>query len=252
MHNWTVRFSLITLLVIAVASVASAKRVKLKPRTALKEAKAAIAKVAGSSDAKIRVAVFEANLALARRTGSLIKEGMQSEIPQVKQKALERALESRTRRLRQSAVDEVGALLCSDNAELAAIGRGLEVRIRSKRDVKRLRSILVKCPGSVLSDKAKTSMIDAGGSQGWALIAKDLEDNNDLTKQNRAKTLALRSKSKAAAQWAMKRIHQEDEMGELARDIMIGFAGISANVLIFCHTFCNQKIIHLNRIQSNF
>lgn len=225
MQNRTARLSLVALFVMTVFSLATAKESKLSPKTALKEAKEAIAKVADSSDPQIRLAVFTAKLSLAgKRNKRIVEEGMQSDELLVKEAAIAIGLKSKNKALKVTAVEGVGALLCSEDAEQTAVGRGLEIFVRSKKQMKRLRSILVKCPGSLLAEKAKASMIKEGGKQAWDLIAKDLENDTDNALRNKAKTQALKSKTKAAANWAFKRIHDENELGDFARELMIGLA----------------------------
>jgi HEAT repeat protein len=211
-------------LVISVAATAQAKP-KVSSKTLLKEAKAAIEKVADSSDHTIRLAVFESRVALARRSAPIIKEAMTSEVLLVKKRAIERALGARSSKLKAAGVAAVGELLCSESQEDVAVGQGLRLKIKKKKFRQKLRVRVVDCPGSGLAEVAKETLISRGGSKGWSLIVKDVTDNTNLTKRNAAFKLALKSRSKSSAAWAAKRIHEETELGELAREIMIDLAG---------------------------
>ena len=224
MNNTLIRIViLLTLVLTGFTSLQAKPRVSSK--TLLKEAKAAIEKVADSSDHQVRLAVFESKVSLARKSAPIIEEALSSELLVVKKRAIELGLGARSSKLKSAAVDAIGALLCSDSSDAIAVGQGLRLKIRKKKLKRKLRLRVVDCPGSGLADEAKEILISGGGSQGWSLIEKDVSDNTNLIKRNAAFKLALKSRSKSSAKWAAKRVHEETELGELAREIMIDLAG---------------------------
>ena len=219
-----VRNSLVTILLFSCFQIPAGALGKTKaPRakTAMKDAKAAVQKFEGSADAKIRLAVYDAQLALSRKTKKLLTEGLSSEILPVRHRAIERSLQSKNKKLRLKAVQAVASLMCSKESALADLGRLLEVQVRGKKEIRSLQEKLVECPNSGRTEWAKQSIIARGGKRGWSLIAKSLEQTDDLEAKREAAAQAIRLKSKAAAEWAIKRIHQEDETGKIAREIMM-------------------------------
>ncbi|MGB0647857.1 MAG: HEAT repeat domain-containing protein, partial [Bradymonadia bacterium] len=219
------KLTVVLLVAFAFVSQGEAKRKRVSSKAVLKEAKAAVEKVAESSDHRIRLAVFDARVKLARKSAPVVKDGLASEILLVKRKAVAIALSSKNRKLRAQGVSTVGQMLCSEAPEQVAAGQGLRLRIRDRKSRRMLQSLVVDCPGSGLAEEAKQQIIQRGGGQGWSLLEKDIQNTKDLVKRDAAFRLALQARSKASAAWAIKNIHSESEIGELARDIMINLAG---------------------------
>lgn len=224
MNHSLIRKAVVVALAFAYVTSGQAER-HVSSKTLLKEANAALENVAESSDHQIRLAVFESKVSLARKPRPVIKEALSSQILVVKKRAIELAIDARSSKLQASGVEAVGGLLCSESSEDVSVGQGLRLKIKNLKLRRKLRVRVVDCPGSGLADEAKESLISGGGTQGWSLIEKDIIDNTNLTKRDAAFKLALKSRSKSSAAWAVKRVHEETELGELAREIMIDLAG---------------------------
>ena len=164
----------------------------------MKDAKAAVQKFEGSADAKIRLAVYDAQLALSRKTKKLLTEGPSSEILPVRHRAIERSLQSKNKKLRLKAVQAVASLMCSKESALADLGRLLEVQVRGKKEIRALQEKLVECPNSGRTERAKQSIIARGGKRGWSLIAKSSNKPTISRRSCEAAAQAIRLKSKAA------------------------------------------------------
>jgi HEAT repeat protein len=224
MNHSLIRKAFVVALAFGCVTSAQAKP-KVSSKTLLKEANAALDKVADSSEHQIRLAVFESKVSLARKSRPIIRAGLSSQILSIKKRAIEMALGSRSSKLKESGVEAVGGLLCSESSEDVSAGQGLRLKIKKKKLKRKLRVRVVDCPGSGLAEEAKESLISSGGVKGWSLIEKDVLNNTDLTKRNEAFKLALKSRSKSSAAWAAKRVHEETELGDLAREIIIDLAG---------------------------
>ena len=84
--------------------------------------------------------------------------------------------------------------MCSKESALADLGRLLEVQVRGKKEIRSLQEKLVECPDSGRTEWAKQSIIARGGKRGWSMIAKSLEQTDDLEAKREAAAQAYSSR----------------------------------------------------------
>jgi HEAT repeat protein len=186
------------------------------------QARAAFTELAGTSDPLVRRALFDGRVLLggddrAKAIAEALKDGDWT----LHRQALVMALADKDAKLHKAALDQVAALIASGEANERTRGYDLIKSSVGAADALALYKKAAVDGGPDARAAARAAQIALGGKTAWAIIEAGLKEGPEEREHKEAVETLRHFKGPEGVDWALAHLHDADDMGGIARDLLV-------------------------------